>query len=185
MPKAELSNVDFNVTPRGQWDITDLIINGMYINVKSIKQHSNFLMIETLRYNPDGTFAYDNNDGNNVRVDFYVLVRVTVDPDVQRNIFNQNFNTFINDGFKDGKSVKRQFYAEILGGISHQDFWRLKHFAPAGIRCDSKNLTHICNGYGYNSIPSPVRPTDTANHIMQTDNYILSLDKLQSLKSIF
>lgn len=185
IPNATLSEVDFNVTPRGQWDTTDLIINDMYINVKSIKQGSSFLMIETLRYNPDGTFTYNNNNGDNVKVDYYILVRVTVDPDVQRNIFRQDFNKFIDDGFKNGQSVKRKIYAEILGGISHEDFWTLKHFAPEGIRCDFPNLNHICNGFDCNNVPSPVMPGDNQNNIMQTDNYVISAKDLDSLDNIF
>lgn len=38
IPNANIeSNIDFSVTPLGQWDITDLIVNGKYINVKSVK----------------------------------------------------------------------------------------------------------------------------------------------------
>lgn len=185
LPHIELSKIDFTVTPRGQWDTTDLIIDGNYVNVKSVKQRSNFLMLETLRYNPDGTFRYRNNNGDEVKVDYYILVRVTIDPDVQRNIFRQNFYNFLHDGFKNNQSVEREIYAEILGGISHEDFWRLKHFAPRGIRCDFTNLQYICNGNGYQFLPHRVMPYDTQNNIMQTDNYIVSKDQLTSLHTIF
>ena len=62
IPNANIeSNIDFSVTPLGQWDITDLIVNGKYINVKSVKGNSRFLLIETKRYDPDGSYAYRNN----------------------------------------------------------------------------------------------------------------------------
>ena len=47
IPNANIeSNIDFSVTPLGQWDITDLIVNGKYINVKSVKGNSRFLLIK-------------------------------------------------------------------------------------------------------------------------------------------
>lgn len=86
IPDAKIEgDIDYSVTPIGQWDTVDLKVNGMYINVKSIKQKSNFLMIETKRYNKDGKYAYLNNDGEEVKIDAYVLVKVNVEPDIIAN----------------------------------------------------------------------------------------------------
>lgn len=176
---------DFSVTPRGQWDITDLIINNKYVNVKSIRQNSNFLLVETPRYDNYGNYNYLNNDNNPVKIDYYILVRVTIDPDTQRNIFLQTFERFLKDGYKDGKSVPRKIYAEILGGISHPDFWKKKHFAPKGIRCDYKNLNFICNDGDISHLPSQITYYDKKNNILQKDNYVVSIDKLSPLEELF
>ena len=178
-------NLDFSVSGRGQWDITDLIINNKYVNVKSVQQYSSFLLIETLRYNPDGTFTYYNNNGMPVRVDAYILVRVTVDPDVQRNIFRQNFQQFLSDGFKNNQSIRRTIYAEILGGITHHNFWHLKHHASAGIECTKNNLDAICYGYNINPLPQNVINQLPRNRVLQTDNYVISSNELTSLELLF
>lgn len=179
-------DIDFSVSDRGIWDTSDLIINNnYYINVKSVQQYSSFLLIETLRYNPDGTFAYNNNDGTPVRVDAYILVRVKVDPDVQRNIFQQNFQQFLSDGFKNNKSVPRTIYAEILGGITHQNFWQLKHYAPAGIECSKNNLDNICRGHNVPSLPLERINQLSKNKVLQTNNFVISSNQLTSLKNLF
>lgn len=179
--------IDFTVTPRGQWDITDLIINNKYINVKAIKQGSNFLLVETLRYDEHGNYTYRNNDGNAVIVDGYILVRVTVEPDVQKNIFEQSFTQFCADGFdpKQRKGVRRQYYAEVLGGISHTDFWQYKAFAPKGIKCVYPNLNAIVNGCDPNALPIRLGGNETPNYILQKDNYVIGSRQLQSLEELF
>lgn len=120
VPEANIeSDIDFSVTPLGQWDITDLVVNGKYINVKSVKGNSRFLLIETKRYDSDGNYAYKNNDDMPVRVDAYVLVKVVIEPEI--NYRDLNYRTV--EEFKNsygGRSIR----AEILGGISHDDFWR-------------------------------------------------------------
>lgn len=184
IPNARVTGeLDFNVTPRGEWDTTDIIINDRYYNVKSIKPNSSFLLVETLRYNDNGEYAYKNNDGTPVRVDGYILVRVTVEPDVQRNIFNQSFDKFCKDGYnpKLQKGVPRKFAAEILGGISHNDFWKHKALAPKGIRCDIQNLLAISNG---DNPPNAVRDYDKSNNILQTKNYVIGQDNLTDLNTL-
>ena len=166
-------------------DTTDLIINNKYVNVKSVQQNSSFLLIESLRYNPDGTFAYNNNDGTPVRVDAYILVRVTIDPDVQRNIFRQNFQQFLTDGFKNNQSVPRTIYAEILGGITHQNFWQLKHRASAGIECNKNNLNNVCRGNNVQPLPENIINQLPRNKVLQTNNYVIAPNQLTSLQVLF
>ena len=175
--------LDFTVTPRGQWDTSDIVINGKSYNVKSIKSKSNFLLVETLRYNNDGTYRYNNNDGQAVPVDGYILVKVTVEPDVQKNIFRQSFDDFCADGYdpKAKKGVQRTFSAEIVGGITHTDFWENKSFALKGIRCDYDNLNAIVQG---EEPTSQVRPYDKKNNILQQDNYVIGRNNLISLEKL-
>lgn len=173
IPNANIeSNIDFSVTPLGQWDITDLIVNGKYINVKSVKGNSRFLLIETKRYDPDGSYAYRNNDGMPVRVDAYVLVRVTIEPEIDCMDMNyKNVKEFRCS--KGGRSIE----AEILGGISHEEFWRKKHFAPKNMKCNYANLSAVCKG---KTVEMIYEGSKTAR--LQRDNYVL--DSRTELKDI-
>lgn len=178
------NDLDFTVTPRGQWDITDLVVNNKNINVKSIKQGSKFLLIETDRYNQDGTYRYNNNDGNPVPLDYYVLVRVTVEPDVSKSVFNTDFKSFFNKAWdaRMRKEVQRTIYAEVLGGISHEDFWNQKTIAPRGIRCSVKNLAAVVSG---KELPDRIYGYEKKNEILQRENYVISSDtQLKRLEDI-
>lgn len=176
IPNANIEgDIDYSVTPLGQWDSVDLQVNGLYINVKSVKQKSNFLMIEVKRYNNDGKYAYKNNDGNDVKIDAYVLVRVTVEPDMTVNTMH----------FTDVNQLKenRTIFAEILGGISHKDFWEKKHYATKGIRCTYQNLKAICNGQ--EELPDKIEGHEKKTEILQQDNYILFKDELNPVACFF
>lgn len=175
-PNANIvGDIDYSVTPLGRWDIVDLQVNGLYINVKSVKQKSNFLMVETKRYNNDGKYAYKNNDDNEVKIDAYVLVRVTVEPDMTVDTMK----------FTDVSQLKRNrtIFAEILGGISHNDFWRKKHYATKGIRCTYRNLKAICDGITV--LPDMIEGHEKKTEILQQDNYLLYKDELNPVDSIF
>lgn len=182
MPNATIdTDIDYEVTPRGQWDITDLVINNNYINVKSIKGNARFLLVETDRYDEYGNYRYNNNDGGNVRVDSYVLVRVHIEPDVGRGDFNNrhrlnSLDRFLNNAWdaRQQREVRRYIYAEVLGGISHADFWNRKSYAPRGIRCSVPNLRAITSGVEINRLPDPVRSYDRANNILQRNNYVIN-----------
>lgn len=177
VPEASIEgDIDYDVTPLGQWDITDLLVNGKYINVKSVKQRSNFLMIETKRYTDDGHYTYKNNNGEEVIVDAYVLVRVTVEPDM-------NITTM---GYTEVEQLKRSHNvsAEILGGISHEDFWNKKHKATRGIKCTYHNLKAICDGL-VDELPDRVMGGERKTEILQQDNYILYKNELSSIDSLF
>lgn len=163
LPNAEFNeNIDFTVTPRGQWDITDLVVNNQYISVKSVKGNSGFLMIEAFRFDEDGNYYYQNNNGEAVRVDIYALVRVLIEPEMTRDDMAYNsINEFWN--------AKQRVQYEVMGGIKHEDFWERKHFAPAGICCNRETLLAVCCG-------EEVRPAGNGGRteILQQDNYILN-----------
>lgn len=155
--------IDYSVTPRGQWDITDLIVNRKYINVKSVKGNSRFLLIETNRYDPDGNYAYRNNDGQPVRIDAYVLVRVSIEPEMDRDDMSYHNVDEIRNS-KGGRTIT----AEVLGGISHDVFWENKHFAPRHMKCDYKNLSAVCRGEQYEMLYDGPK-----TKWLQKDNYVL------------
>lgn len=167
-------DIDYDVTPLGQWDITDLLVNGKYINVKSVKQRSNFLLIETKRYREDGHYAYKNNNGIDVKVDAYVLVRVTVEPDM-------SIHTM---GYREVKQIKNNHSvsAEILGGITHDEFWLRKHTAHRGIKCTYHNLKAICDGK--TELPDRLVGGERKTEVLQQDNYILYKNELGSVEKL-
>ena len=74
----------------------------------------------------------------------------------------------------------RKIEAEILGGISHDDFWRNKHYAPQHMKCDYKNLQAVCKGEEIEMLYSG-RKTES----LQRDNYILdSKNELISIQEL-
>lgn len=167
--------IDYEVTPLGEWDTTDLIINGQYINVKSVKGNSRFLMVETNRYDDDGNYSYKNNNGEPVRTDAYVLVRVSIDPEI--NWTDMDYTTV--EEFRVARGG-RHIEAEILGAVSHDAFWKNKHFAPKHMKCDYKNLQAVCNG-GKIEMLHGGRKTES----LQRDNYILdSRNELISVQQL-
>lgn len=173
------TDIDYSVTPQGQWDITDLVICDRYINVKSIKGKSRFLLVEKKRYNDDGTYCYTNADNQPVQVDAYILVRVSIEPEI----------TWLDMKYKNVEELKnpkpnctRIITAEILGGITHTDFWERKHFAPKGIPCNLNSLSEIARGN--TSVPM-AQPGLPKTQILQQDNYLLSCDELMPLKNLF
>lgn len=176
MPNAIIDGeIDYTVTPLGQWDITDLIINDQYINVKSVKGNSRFLLVETNRYDQDGNYAYRNNNGEPVRVDAYVLVRVSIEPEIDATDLDY-------ESVEELKNSKggRQIHAEILGGISHKDFWNNKHFAPKNMKCDFRNLRAVCRNEEYEMCY-----TGPKTSYLQKDNYVLdSRDELHRVEDI-
>lgn len=176
IPTANIDGeIDYEVTPLGQWDITDLIINDCYINVKSVKGNSRFLLVETNRYDADGNYAYRNNDGEPVRIDAYVLVRVKIEPEISEE--DLGYETL--EEFRTARGG-RHIEAEILGAISHTDFWRNKHFAPQHMKCDYKNLQAACSGeeiemqYGGRKTESLQRD----NYVLDSRNELISVQQL-------
>ena len=173
IPTARIStDIDYSVTPRGQWDITDLVVNGKYISVKSINGNSHFLMIEQKRYNSDGTHRYKNNDGSDIKVDFYVLVRVSIDPEIQE---KDTCYASVNDFLAPCTDKKRTISADILGGISHNHFWNdKKRHAPAGMWCNAPNLWKAYKREEIDmATPSEIEKEKNKRYILQQDNYIV------------
>jgi len=173
------TDIDYSVTPRGQWDFTDLVVGGRFISIKSIKGHAQFLLVETNRYNPDGTYRYMNGEDAPVYVNAYILVRVTVEPDLRWT--DMNF-TSASQLKHPQPGMNRIIEAEVLGGITHEEFWRKKHFAPKGIECNLRNLSLIAQGE--TSLPQ-AQAGLKKNQILQQDNYVLAFSELVPLNVLF
>lgn len=173
------TDIDYSITPRGQWDFTDLVVGGRYISIKSIKGRSKFLLVEKNRYNDDGTYRYMNGEDAPVQINAYILVRVIVEPDMKWD--DMNFKS-IEEIKHPRPGVVRQIEAEILGGITHEEFWRKKHFAPKGIQCNIQTLSAIASGA--TNLPLAPQGLNKTN-VLQQDNYLLSCSELTPLEQLF
>lgn len=184
------SGVDYSIMDRGQWDISDLIINQKNLNVKSIGEKSSYLMIECQRYDDQGNYVYKNNDDQPVKVDGYVLVKVVVKPEINEDDFNKCFDIIDNQRsmdefikvFKDDIGG-RTITCEILGAIDHEKFWEIKKYAPQGMMCTSNNLWRVVSGVE-TSLLEMAQPWTPKNLKLQKDNYIVHKSRLSPLENI-
>lgn len=72
-----------------------------------------------------------------------------------------------------------------LGGISHNEFWKRKSYAPDGIVCNVKNLRAIAEGTNIDDLPCKVTGYKKQNQILQQKNYIVdSKTQLNKLEDI-
>ena len=124
------------------------------------------MLIEAFRYDENGNASYRNHDGTVIRTDLYALVKVK--------IANENTNNEITEdamGFQNVSEFWEAGYRvmyEVLGGISHADFWETKHFAPRGIQCSRMNLEAVCQGR------QPVAGEgNIVTEVLQQDNYVI------------
>ncbi|MGG5461197.1 hypothetical protein [Clostridium sp. B9] len=140
------TDLDFSISPRGIWDTTDLEVGEVNsedyysVSIKGVKQWSSNLLIETNRFTDNGQYSYKNNNEKNIRVDSYVLVEVSINKEFGWGIYNQRKEEFLT---YDKLIANRTIEGKILGGISHEEFWDIKAFAPKGIICTVANLKHI------------------------------------------
>lgn len=197
------SGVDYTIMPRGQWDITDMVVNQKYLNVKTVGEYSSYLMVECFRYDEQGNYSYKNHNKQDVKVDGYVLVRVVIKPEIDKDDFTyrnsvniSNFEDLPNINIEDLQNIKdfkrlfkerkdeRTIEYEILGAIDHQHFWEFKKYAPKGMKCTRQNLWKVVSGD--DSSIEMVEPGDGTpkNNELQTDNFIVHKNKLNSLDTI-
>lgn len=180
------TDLDFSITPRGQWDIVDIEVNGKACSIKSIKPNAQFLLIECNRYDYLGNYRYKNNNNESVPVDYYILVKVGF-PKLSYNVFKyKSFEELMNtENYKGNMYNTNNINAEVLGGISHDEFWKKKVFAPKGIKCTVKNLEALTNGVTINELPDKICGNENQNNILQQDNYIInSSNGLYDLKEL-
>ena len=92
----------------------------------------------------------------------------------------------MNENDMEYKSIKeiydnKRIYYDVLGGITHENFWTRKHYAPKGIKCNVENLKRVCHGESP-EIGDPL--TDSKTQILQQNNYIISKDELLNIKLV-
>ncbi len=165
IPEAVINTqIDFSVTPRGQWDRDDIIVNNKHISVKSIKGNARFLLIETYRYDESGNYSYLNDDGSTIVIDMYALVKVNIVPEIS--LDDMEYSSVAD--FWNSKGGRKVEY-EVLGGITHKKFWEIKHFAPVGMKCNKNNLERICRGESPEMADGSVSKTES----LQQNNYVI------------
>lgn len=175
--------VDYQIMPRGQWDTTDLIVNQKYLNVKTIGERANYLMVECFRYDDNGNYVYRNNNGSCVRVDAYVLVKVVIKPEIDQTDFDNRNDVDFKNLFKQ-RGGGRTIRYEVLGAIDHQEFWTIKSHAPQGMKCITNNFKKV-ESNDYESLEMIEDGPDVCrNQRLQIDNFILHKQRLRSLETV-
>ncbi len=111
----EVSNLDFNIYPRGVWDSFDMRVNGEFISIKSTKHFGQLLLLETADWDEHGRYLPDAY--NNIPYSYFLLVRTKIE---NRDQFT-NGNLPEYDLLKDF-SLRMIIEGEITGVLSHQDF---------------------------------------------------------------
>lgn len=158
-----MTDLDFKIEPQGKWDNTDLDVgirntkNYKCLSVKGVKKNSKNLLIEAERFKENGDYNYPNNSGEKIRVDTHVLVEVPIEKDFNKFIYKDSNGEFgtdnINGEFNNYEDMMKDkvITSNIYGGISHDEFWKIKAFAPKGIIFTVNNLKHIYkNKYKFN-----------------------------------
>jgi len=75
---------DFRILDVGAWDDSDLEINGIKINIKSVASQSNLLLLETRDWDQHGRYLpnVSLNNGSTIQYDYFILVRIN--PDIKK-----------------------------------------------------------------------------------------------------
>lgn len=169
--------IDFNVYGRGKWDNYDLVVNGKFLSVKSIKSFSVVLMIECSRFDVNGLPAYQNNNGEDIINDFYILVKIKIEPNITWNDANGDFNNFKNPILnRTDEQIRRHINYDVAGFISHDNFWDKKLYIPKGTIITARNMTeYLLNGQELNELP------DSYGEGMKVDNYAVHSNTLTAL----
>ncbi|MFY2253204.1 hypothetical protein ACOSZH_25235 [Priestia megaterium] len=172
MPTSIINGqLDFNIMNRGQWDNYDLQINNKVLNIKSVKHFSEVLLIECSRFDQFGNYAYLNHDGTPIRNDYYVLVRIEIEPQIRWQDYRGNTENFLNNKFVVG---------EVSGGISHPAFWETKTFIPNGTMINRANMRELL----LNRLPVQNLQNNRAGKPLQVDNFGIHMNLLTPLERL-
>jgi len=173
-----VGNIDFNIYNRGEWDKNDLIIDdNINISVKSSGLKANYLMIETHRFNADGTYSYKNHDGSEIKVDYYAFLNIGIgDEDESGYTEYTDGIAFMgvndrNSTWQDVPEKRKAFWCYLKGFISHEDFWRLKKKANRGIYANLSDLNEVWDGNFLAMRPDFI---ENDKKWLQKDNYIIN-----------
>lgn len=92
----EVTDVDLNIAGEGIWDNGDFIVEGVNISVKTIKDYSQLLLLESTDWNQDGQYIPDLNNPEANQVDLHILVKLKGNIDLEKDL-----------------KRKRKFYSEL------------------------------------------------------------------------
>ena len=180
---VKIKDLDLEVRKRNNWDNGDIFIKNkfgqtMYIDVKSIKGNSKNLLIETFRYYNDGSLSYDNSDGTKHKLDAYALVRVNFNKDVYKLCLTLSKEEFLKDF---------EIETEFIGGITNEDFWKLKKLVPRGTKCFGKNFEKIWKGQIFDKEinEDAISSQEGRTRYIQTDNYMVPFTSLFDIDTLF
>lgn len=173
-----VGDIDFEIYNRGEWDKNDLIIDdNKNISVKSSGLKANYLMIETHRFNSDGTYSYRNHDGGEIKVDYYAFLNVGIGNEAEIGYTEYADGiTFMGvnnekSSWQDVPEKRKTFWCYLKGFISHEDFWRLKKKANRGIYANLSDLNEVWNG---NNLTMRADFIENDKRWLQKDNYIIN-----------
>lgn len=110
---SKVSDLDFNIYPRGKWDSFDMIVNNKVISIKSTKHFGQLLLLETADWNENGQYIPDST----ITYDYFLLVRTKIDTS----------NILVKDKLPDKSTLYEyitniDIQGEITGALSHHDF---------------------------------------------------------------
>jgi hypothetical protein len=164
-----LEEPDFRILGAGEWDDSDLEINGFKINVKSVASQSNLLLLETKDWDRLGRYLpnLSLNNGSTIQYDYFILVRI--DPDIKK-LFRSEKIYYINETAK----------AEIEKLI-YENTWS---YDIAGY-CTKQNIIQvIANGcvLPQNSILNHYTKIDAENYYVQSGDMYPISDLIIELK---
>lgn len=140
-------DLDFSILPRGEWDKVDLGIQIIetseikYLSIKGVKAFSRTLLIEASRYDKNGEHNYTNHNGEKILVDYYALLGIDIqDEEKIDNVYDNKTEEFkaFDDLFNN-----RKVSGNVLGVISHNEFWCKKAYIPFNVRCNVNNFKYI------------------------------------------
>ena len=178
------NQLDLTLRGRGNWDNGDIILKNkygqdVYIDVKSIKGNSSNLLIETCRFNKDGSLSYENCDGTKHYLDAYALVRV----DFSKNLFSYDFSKIEKETFFEDLEIRTTF----IGSITLKDFWEKKKFVPRGTICGKNNFNRIWNGQPFEKVEDEriITAENKRTYCIQTDNYMVPFHILGNVHKVY
>lgn len=122
----EVSELDFGIYGKGEWDDCDLIANGKKINIKSAAAFSNLLLLETKDWDARGRYVPDLISGKETIYDYFIFVRFK--PDI-KSIFSTK------GVFSSNLDLEKETVEQIILGIT----W----FFDVGGCINNESLTKI------------------------------------------
>ena len=148
MPEESVSKPDFSVSPLGIWDSADFTINGKYISLKSTKDYSNLLLLETSDYDANGDYIPDR-DKDCKHIDYFFFTRVTsVDRIVKLDECMENGKISF---LKIWKLIcDNPIYVNLAGFMTKNDFKKVIHerqIIYAGNHLGAKTRMDVNNYY--------------------------------------